>query len=150
MEGTGGSQAGGPYAPTWSPDGLALAYSEWYDYGQQRNGLKVVRLGGTPRKIASILTLFDWRPVCGLRGGLRADRLNGSDGSDLVCGLAGNNTITGEAGSDRLFGEDGNDLFFSDDGEFDVIGCGAGRDSVVADSGDLVGRDCEHVRRAET
>jgi hypothetical protein len=34
------------------------------------------------------------------------------------------------------------------DGEFDVVGCGPGRDRVVADRGDLVGVDCERVSRA--
>jgi dipeptidyl aminopeptidase/acylaminoacyl peptidase len=142
-----GYQEGGPFAPVWSPDGSALAYFEEYDYPGARNGLKVLRFGGTPRTIASTWVPFDWRPVCGLRGGPRADRLEGSDRDDLVCGLRGNDTITGGAGRDRLFGEDGNDRFFARDGEFDVVGCGSGRDTVVSDRGDLVGRDCERVDR---
>jgi Ca2+-binding RTX toxin-like protein len=62
-------------------------------------------------------------------------------------GLGGNDEITGGAGRDRLFGEDGADRILAQDGEFDVVGCGAGRDSVVADSSDLVGLDCERVSR---
>jgi RTX calcium-binding nonapeptide repeat (4 copies) len=89
----------------------------------------------------------DWRPVCGLRGGPRADRLQGGDGAELVCGLGGNDAITGGAGRDRLFSEGGADRIFAQDGEFDVVGCGAGRDTVDADTGDLVGLDCERVSR---
>jgi hypothetical protein len=33
------------------------------------------------------------------------------------------------------------------DGELDHIGCGSGRDRVVADRGDDVARDCERVQR---
>jgi hypothetical protein len=40
-----------------------------------------------------------------------------------------------------------NDEFFARDRKFDVAGCGAGRDAVVADESDLVGRDCERVGR---
>jgi hypothetical protein len=144
---SGGGQEGGPFTPVWSPDGKALAYSEDYDYPGAPNGLKVKPLGGKARKIASNWLPFDWRPVCGLRGGKRGDRLRGSAGADLVCGLAGNDTISGGAGSDRLFGEQGNDRFLARDGEFDIIGCGQGRDSVVADTSDRVGRDCEQVER---
>jgi len=64
-----------------------------------------------------------------------------------VCGLAGNDTITGGPGSDRLYGEEGNDTIQSRDGALDVVGCGAGKDKVIADRQDLVGIDCEQVRR---
>jgi Tol biopolymer transport system component len=138
---------GGPYAPVWSPDGRALAYFDWYDDGGASDGLRVLPLGGKARRITRNWEPFDWRPVCGLRGGSRADRLQGGDGADLVCGLAGNDAITGGAGRDRLFGEDGADRIFAQDGEFDVVGCGAGRDTVDADTGDLVGLDCERVSR---
>lgn len=138
---------GGPYAPVWSPDGRALAYFEWYDDGGASDGLRVLPLGGKARRIARNWEPFDWRSVCGLRGGPRADRLQGSDRADLVCGLGGKDAITGGAGRDRLFGEDGADRFFAQDGEFDVVGCGAGRDRVIADTSDLVGVDCERVSR---
>jgi Tol biopolymer transport system component len=147
----GGGGEGGPATPVWSPDGRALAYFEEYDYPGAPTGLKVLRFGTAPRRIAANWIFpFDWRPACGLRGGPRGDRLRGSARADLVCGLGGNDTITGGAGRDRLFGEDGSDQVFASDGEFDVVGCGAGRDSVSADTGDLVGRDCERVTRVGT
>ena len=42
---------------------------------------------------------------------------------------------------------EGNDRIVARDGRYDVIGCGPGRDSVLADRGDLVGSDCEQVVR---
>ena len=128
------------------PDGRAIAY---YNDEIDPTGLKVLPLGGSARRIAPNWVPFDWPPVCGLRGGPRGDRLQGSHRADLVCGLGGNDDHR-PRGSDRLFGEDGNDRFYARDGEFDVVGCGAGRDSVVADRGDLVGRDCERVSRSGT
>jgi Ca2+-binding RTX toxin-like protein len=141
------SYPGGPFAPVWPPDGRVLAYFEWYDDTGASGGLKVLPLGGKARRIDRTSVPFDWRPVCGLRGGPRRGRLQGSDRADLACGLGGNDEITGGAGRDRLFGEDGADRILAQDGEFDVVGCEAGRDSVVADSSDLVGLDCERVSR---
>jgi RTX calcium-binding nonapeptide repeat (4 copies)/WD40-like Beta Propeller Repeat len=138
---------GGASAPVWSPDGRALAYFESYDDGGASDGMSVLTLGGKARKVARNWIPFDWRPVCRLRGGSRADRLQGGDRAELVCGLGGNDAITGGAGRDRLFGEGGADRIFAQDGEFDVVGCGAGRDTVDADTGDLVGLDCERVSR---
>ncbi len=89
----------------------------------------------------------DWQPTCTHLGTPRADRLAGTSGDDLLCGLAGGDTLTGRGGRDRLFGEDGDDRLFARDGEFDIVGCGAGRDSVAADRQDVVGRDCERVSR---
>ena len=142
----GGSGDGGPFAPVWSPDGRAIAY---FNDEIDPTGLEVQPLGGGPARLLSRNWLpFDWRPVCGLRGGPRGDRLRGGPGADLVCGLGGGDSITGGGGKDRLFGEDGRDHFFARDDEFDVIGCGAGRDAVVADAIDLVGSDCEQISRS--
>ena len=89
----------------------------------------------------------DWQPVCMIPGTARDDRLRGTSGADMLCGLRGNDTIRGGTGRDRLFGEDGNDRFLVRDGDFDIVGCGPGRDTVLADRQDLVGRDCERVVR---
>jgi Ca2+-binding RTX toxin-like protein len=53
----------------------------------------------------------------------------------------------GGAGSDRISGGAGNDVIRAKDGTRDVIRCGAGRDTVVADRSDKVRKDCERVRR---
>jgi len=55
--------------------------------------------------------------------------------------------LVGGPGRDRLFGGFGRDTFRARDGERDIVGCGAGRDEVFADRIDLVGVDCERVRR---
>ena len=39
------------------------------------------------------------------------------------------------------------DALRSVDGIIDIVGCGSGTDTVVADRGDLVGVDCERIRR---
>ena len=88
-----------------------------------------------------------WQPLCTRRGGSGRDTLTGTPGRDLLCGLGRSDRIAGDAGSDRLSAADGNDRFFARDGEFDMVGCGPGRDVVVADGRDLVGVDCEVVRR---
>ena len=73
--------------------------------------------------------------------------MRGTRGADLVCGLGGNDRIAGGAGNDRLFGESGDDWIASRDRGFDVVGCGRGRDTALADPSDLVGGDCESVQR---
>ena len=88
-----------------------------------------------------------WQPVCSHPGTERQDRLLGTAADDRVCGFAGNDTISGRTGRDGLYGGKGHDSLRSRDGSFDVVGCGGGRDEVVADRVDLVGVDCERVRR---
>jgi hypothetical protein len=103
--------------------------------------------------------------ACTIRGTHEADRLRGTPGRDRICGapgndmihaLGGDDVIDGGAGADVIFpgpgrdvvrGGPGNDTIHAADGERDVISCGPGRDRVVADRIDLVGRDCERVVR---
>jgi Ca2+-binding RTX toxin-like protein len=66
---------------------------------------------------------------------------------DRLCGFLGDDVISGGAGRDGLHGGEGADVLRSRDGSFDIVGCGAGVDEVVADRVDLVGSDCERVRR---
>jgi Ca2+-binding RTX toxin-like protein len=75
-----------------------------------------------------------------LVGTASANRLRGTTGADLICGLGGGDRITGGAGSDRLFGEQRNDVIDARDGGFDIVGCGPGRDTALADKTDTVRR----------
>ena len=131
----------------WSPDGRSLVYSVTDEENTGRSWLALRRGGRTTTILEGEWYPVDWQPRCTKRGSSRRDRLVGSGRAELICGLGGNDTITGAPGRDRLFGEGGDDRFFARDSEFDVIGCGSGRDVVIADRADLVGRDCERVTR---
>jgi len=84
------------------------------------------------------------------------DLLNGLAGNDVIDGRAGdddieggdgNDVLTGGAGADRIGGDAGNDRILVRDGKRDAVGCGAGKDEVLADRIDQVAEDCEVVRR---
>ena len=83
-----------------------------------------------------------------LIGAQGSDTLAGRGGNDLVRGGPGDDTLIGGGGRDRLFGGGGNDVVLSRDGVRDTIKCGSGFDTVTADRGDRVSRDCESVQRA--
>jgi Ca2+-binding RTX toxin-like protein len=73
-------------------------------------------------------------------GGGRSDTLRGTAGADVLYGKAGN---------DRLYGLGGNDRFYPGPGR-DTIVCGKGKDTVFADAADVVGADCELIRRTQS
>jgi len=75
------------------------------------------------------------------------DTILGGAGNDVIFGGAGNDQITGGAGADEISAGPGNDVVNVRDGTRDVVTCGTGRDLVVADRKDRVGRDCERVER---
>ena len=78
--------------------------------------------------------------LLGYRGN---DRLFGHRGNDYLLGGIGNDLLVGGSGRDRLIGGPGNDRLNSRDGERDTVSCGTGRDTVVKDARDVIGRDCE-------
>src|SRR4051812_40192067 len=89
-----------------------------------------------------------------VRGTRGNDRVNGGAGNDLLLGETGNDALVGGPGDDALFdnqgrdtlnGGPGNDRFSAADRNRDKVRCGAGADTVVADPGDDVARDCERV-----
>jgi Tol biopolymer transport system component len=102
---------------------------------------------------------------CSRLGTIRADEIAGTSRSDSICSLAGNDTIradrgadsvdggggndtiTGGPGGDLLLGGAGYDTVQARDGMRDRVRCGSQFDSVLADKGDDVGRDCERVDR---
>ena len=77
-----------------------------------------------------------------------SDRINGNSSNDVLKGNSGNDRIKGSTGRDRISGGGGSDRLDARDGRGgDRVACGIGRDSVIADRGDRVGRDCERVIR---
>jgi Tol biopolymer transport system component len=134
----------------WSPDGRWLAYVTTERWGY--DDIFIVEVG-TGRKfdLTPEAPSFEedpaWQPVCHVMGTSGDDVQVGTSFDDLVCGFDGNDVLTGGPGRDRLFGGFGRDTIRARDAERDIVGCGPGRDEVVADRSDLVGVDCERVRR---
>jgi Tol biopolymer transport system component len=137
-------------SPSWSPDGNWLVYvSNETQYWQS---IFIVRPDGSDKTVLTEETQDEdldpaWQPVCSHPGTPEGDRLRGTRADDRLCGLAGDDTLQGLTGRDGLYGGEGNDTLSARDGSFDVVGCGPGRDEVVADRVDLVGVDCERVSR---
>jgi WD40-like Beta Propeller Repeat len=77
-------------------------------------------------------------------GGLVEGTANG----ELVCGRRGSDRIEPSWGRDRVRAGAGNDIVLARDDARDAVSCGPGKDLVYADRRDVVGRDCERVRRA--
>ena len=67
---------------------------------------------------------------------LGADTVNGGDGNDDLWSLARGDVPN--PGVDTLTGGNGNDRFHVRDGEADVVTCGAGNDTVLADTVDVI------------
>jgi Tol biopolymer transport system component len=139
----------GGYQSAMSPDGRWIAMAGW-------NPGRLDLLSADGRRVR-VLTrsgapvhdhLPDWQPVCTRRGGEGFDTIAGTSGADTLCGLGGSDRLYGRAGLDRIFGGPATDRIFARDRSFDVVGCGGGNDLVFADRGDLVGIDCERVRRS--
>jgi hypothetical protein len=81
-----------------------------------------------------------------LRGQNAKDKLKGGNGPDRIKGGAGDDLLVGGRSKDKLRGGGGDDTIRSRDRKRDVVRCGTGVDTVVADSRDLV-QQCEHVAR---
>ncbi len=106
----------------------------------------------------------------GLDGGNGNDAIAGVEGDDYIVGGEGDNVIDGGLGNDVMVGGNGIDQIFDraksdtdqvgsaggndvvnvrDDDGRDAVDCGAGRDDTVkADRGDNVAKNCENVRVA--
>ena len=79
--------------------------------------------------------------------GTERGRIAGQDGDDFITGSDGPDSLSGGAGRDRISGRGGNDTIRVRDGERDVVRCGDGHDTVLADRIDTIGRDCERTSR---
>jgi hypothetical protein len=82
--------------------------------------------------------------------GSEADELSGGEGNDAVDGSGGDDVLSGDQGSDTLAGGLGSDRIAARDGEADSVSCGAGDDTVDADTLDQLTSDCENVTRTAT
>jgi hypothetical protein len=91
-----------------------------------------------------------------LIGSLRSDRMCGDAGNDILDAGPGSDRLDGGSGNDRLIGGSGNDVVLARRGndivlvrdrQRDRVACGAGRDGVIADRADRIGRDCERIFR---
>lgn len=82
-----------------------------------------------------------------ITGSALANTLSGGPGNDTISGAGGDDTLDGGPGQDSLDGGDGNDRLASRDAALDGDVCGAGTDSVTADTLDTVAPDCEQVDR---
>ncbi len=88
--------------------------------------------------------------VCGanphaIDGGAGADQITGAACDEVISGGAGNDTLQGGGGQDTFHGEDGDDQINSRDADADVVTCGEGVDSVLADQFDGDFADCDFV-----
>lgn len=72
------------------------------------------------------------------------DTVLGGAGPDYVDGGSGNDSLNPGGGSDAVHGGEGNDAISVQDGVADVVDCGAGTDSVIADRSDALS-NCETV-----
>lgn len=80
-------------------------------------------------------------------GSALANTLSGGPGNDAISGVGGDDTLDGGPGQDSLDGGEGNDRLATRDAVLDADVCGAGTDSVTADTLDQVAADCEQVDR---
>lgn len=77
-----------------------------------------------------------------LSGGSGHDSLSGGAGTDALRGGAGSDALKGAGGVDTFAGGAGSDVIDSRDGRAETVSCGAGKDSVRADSNDRLS-SCE-------
>ncbi len=77
--------------------------------------------------------------------GTSAVAITGNASANVLSGDAGNDGINGGAGNDTLNGFGGNDTIDARDGFADRVTCGAGTDTVLADTLDVVSDTCENV-----
>jgi hypothetical protein len=75
------------------------------------------------------------------------DVITGSPGGNIIDGGGGDDVLNGGGGVDILRGGDGNDALLSRDGLAELVECGEGADSLVADDVD-VSDGCESEQRS--
>jgi myo-inositol-hexaphosphate 3-phosphohydrolase len=76
------------------------------------------------------------------------DSITGNAAANLLKAAGGADVLNGGLGKDTLEGGGGNDQLGARDGVADTVRCGAGVDTVTADTVDSVSSECESVSRA--
>jgi hypothetical protein len=89
---------------------------------------------GAPIDLIEVVDNIIISPVCTISGNFRANRLNGTPGSNGICGRGGADVINGRADNDWISGGDGNDTLTGGDGGDLVVG-GAGADLIRVSDG---------------
>ena len=95
----------------------------------------------TPPDIASLCDPAAPNAIVGTPG---PDRLNGTDGDDIIIGLGGNDRIGGKKGNDIICGGEGRDVSRGQDGNDGIDGGNGndilfrqdGKDRIVGEGGD--------------
>jgi hypothetical protein len=80
-------------------------------------------------------------------GTVGTDVITGGTGGNIIDGFDGNDVLSGGAGADLLRGGDDNDVITSRDGLAELVDCGSGDDTVIADDSDVTD-GCEHEQRS--
>ena len=108
----------------WSPDGTKIAYEKDGEVWTMKPDGTAQTDTNTPMPTG----VFDWQPLCTLKGTPNNDTLMGTSARDTVCGMGGNDSLKGLAGNDVLLGGDGNDTLIGGTGDDRVFG-GLGTDA---------------------
>jgi arylsulfatase A-like enzyme len=90
------------------------------------------------------LTLLGY---CTRTGTKKRNVIAGSVWFDYICAKGGNDRVAPGGNADVVDAGDGNDVVLLRGAGRDRVRCGSGRDQVFADRADVVGRDCELVKR---
>jgi Ca2+-binding RTX toxin-like protein len=92
-----------------------------------------VIINETPVELFCGLPIEEYDSV--ISGTIRDDRLNGSQGNDLIFGGDGHDKINGLSGNDCIYGENGNDKINGNNGMDEIHG-GNGNDLIIGNNDD--------------
>ncbi len=145
--------------PSWSRQSDAVAYTSrgsvlitYLDTGKTVRLIGAADVGASFSPVADAVAFPGPRPPCRGHVSIRVyvdNEFNGPvEGSCQIVGTPRADVIEGTgAGGDVILAGAGNDFVHARNGHRDTIFCGPGRDTVIADRGDVL-HGCEIVRRS--